>query len=268
MPKTAPRGTVMTSVDRALSLLGHFSTDRPEIGLSALARAAGFDKTTTLRCLNALERNGFVEQHPETRKYRLGVAPLHLARVRERSFPVQTLLQPVLDRIAETVQETAHASILTHRQLVTVAVSEPNRATRVNVDPSEPLPFHATASGLAVLAALPAGEREALLAETDLKAFTADTPLALDTVRAEVARAEADGICRSRGTYEDDVVGTAVPIYGWSGAPVGAVAIAAVASRYDMDLAGRIDAAVRRAGEEISQFMGQEQAQTLAPALA
>src|SRR6056297_3743457 len=71
---------VMSSVDRALSLLGRFTLESPMWGLSELARAAAMDKTTTLRCLNALERNGFVEQHPETRKYRLGFAPLHLAR--------------------------------------------------------------------------------------------------------------------------------------------------------------------------------------------
>ena len=86
MSTDTTRRTTMNSVDRALGLLRHFSVQTPEYGLSALARVSGNDKTTTLRCLTALERNGIVEQHPETKKYRIGFAPLHLSRIREKSF--------------------------------------------------------------------------------------------------------------------------------------------------------------------------------------
>ena len=52
----------MTTVDKALSLLDHFSHEQTEIGLSEFARLSGFDKSAALRMLSALVRAGFLEQ--------------------------------------------------------------------------------------------------------------------------------------------------------------------------------------------------------------
>jgi IclR family acetate operon transcriptional repressor len=123
--------TAMSTVDKALSLLRHFSVQSPELGLSELARAAGYDKTTTLRCMTALARNGFVEQDAASRKYRLGLAPINLARIREHSFPVQAVLKRHLDRLAAETGETAHASLITGGALMTAMISAPERAACV-----------------------------------------------------------------------------------------------------------------------------------------
>lgn len=247
---------MMTSVDRALSLLRHFSVDTPEIGLSALARMSGFDKTTTLRCLNALEKNGFLEQHPESRKYRLGIAPLQLARIREESFPIQSLIQPIVQRIAEAVNETAHATLISHRQLVTVTIAEPARATRVFVDPSESLPFHATASGVAILGAMSPTALKDFDLPSDFKAFTTNTPTDFPAVEIAIQAARSEGLGRAKSTFEDDVVGTAIPLLGLNGEPIGALAVAAVASRYDAALGAQIDAALHAAATELRTQMG------------
>lgn len=256
MTLDSPRRTTMNSVDRALGLLRHFSIQTPEYGLSALARVSGNDKTTTLRCLTALERNGLIEQHPETKKYRIGIAPLHLSRIREKSFPVQALLQPILEQIASDVGETAHASLLTHRDLVTVSVAEPNRATRVFVDPSLPLPFHATASGLALLAFLTPEARADLNLSEPLEVFTKGTPKSWADVEGVLASVRASGISRVFNAYEDDVIGSAVPFFGWSGKVAGVIAVAAVASRFDDALAARIETRLRHASAELSRQMG------------
>jgi len=246
----------MSSVDKALRLLQHFSVKTPEFGLSALARAAGYDKTTTLRCLTALERNGIVEQHAETKKYRIGFAPLHLSRIREASFPVHAVLSPVLNQLAAELGETTHASVFTHRELVTVAVADPSKATRVFLDPSEPLPFHATASGLAFLAFMTPEARDELQLPDDLPEYTSGTLRRRDELEDQLAEIRLTGIGRAQGTFEDDVVGTATPFFSWAGKVMGAIAVAAVASRYNDALAARIDAALRDASAEITRKMG------------
>ena len=53
----------MSSASKALELLSHFNTTRPEIGLSDMCRLAGRDKATTYRHLQVLEAAGFVEEH-------------------------------------------------------------------------------------------------------------------------------------------------------------------------------------------------------------
>ena len=246
----------MGTVDRALRLLHHFSVESPEWRLSELARGSGYDKTTTLRLMTALERNGFVEQEPVSRKYRLGVAPINLARIREQSFPLQTLVQPVLDRLADDFGETAHASLLVGGGLMNVATAEPRRAARVFVDPSIPLPIHASASGLAVLAFTSSQDRELLVLSDDLQEFTEHTVRNGADLAPMLDRIVERGFSRADRTYDIDVIGTAVPIFDWSDRPVGAIAVAAFATRYDDVLGRRIAEALMEAGRDLSRQMG------------
>jgi len=88
----------MRTVDKAMNLLNYFSTEKPEYGLSELAREAGLDKATTLRIMVSLARHGFIEQHPETKKYRLGNSVLRLARIREATGA--DLVQPLRKAMA------------------------------------------------------------------------------------------------------------------------------------------------------------------------
>lgn len=246
----------MSTVDKALSLLQHFSVLRPEIGLSEFSRLSGQDKTTVLRCLTALHRNGFVEQDEVTRRYRLGLAPMTLARMREQSFPMQALLKPHLARLSERLGETAHVTLVNGASLMTGLISEPERAARVFMDPSAMMPVHATASGIAILAFLPRERQQAWLDKTTFQRFTDHTPHTRAQVEQLVATARTKGFARSEEWFEQDVIGTAVPIFGPSGLPAGAVAVAAVASRFDAALAAGITAALFSAAATITQELG------------
>jgi DNA-binding IclR family transcriptional regulator len=248
--------TAMSTVDKALSLLRHFSVQSPELGLSELARAAGYDKTTTLRCMTALARNGFVEQDAASRKYRLGLAPINLARIREHSFPVQAVLKRHLDRLAAETGETAHASLITGGALMTAMISAPERALRVSVDPSGALPLHATASGIVITAFMPADVRDAMLANAAFEAYTDATPADAAAMTRLLASARAEGIGRTRDTFEKDVAGTAAAFFGASGLPIGAIAVAAVSSRFSHALSRKIDAALLAAASAITAELG------------
>ncbi|MEM8786947.1 MAG: IclR family transcriptional regulator [Pseudomonadota bacterium] len=246
----------MSSVDKALTLLRFFSTHLPEIGLSELARLSGHDKTTTLRCLTALKRNGFLEQDPTSRKYRVGLTPIHLAQIREHNFPVRTIIARHLEHLATTLEETAHGTLLMGDDPVAVSVRDPDRALYVRVEPSGVLPWNATASGLAISAFLPPERQAALLARPDPARFTDHTETDPDRLRAILARCRAEGLARAHATFENEVIGTAAPILDSAAAPVGAIAVAAVASRMTPELQGRIDRELRRAAAAITQDLG------------
>ncbi|MGJ8594832.1 IclR family transcriptional regulator [Sulfitobacter sp.] len=247
---------VMSTVDKALSLLRHFSLQRPEMGLSELARLAGYDKTTVLRCMTALERNGFIEQDPQSKHYRLGLAPINLARIRERSFPLLAILQPYVDALRDSTQETAHATVLSAGRLLTALVNEPDRATRVFMDPSADLPLHATASGIVIAAHLPAAERAALVAKSSFERFTEKTPTSPEALEALFTKTRARGFARAEQSYEDDVIGTAVAFFDPSGRPAGAIAVAAVASRFDAALAGKIEQELLSTAQQLTRELG------------
>jgi IclR family transcriptional regulator, acetate operon repressor len=124
-------GQVTDVVRKALSLLTVFSVAQPEIGLSDCARLTGHDKATTHRLLTTLCEEGLIEQHPDTRRYRLRAGILVLARIREASFPFAATAQAILDALSETTGETAHCSLYSNGTLAVIASVESRKANRV-----------------------------------------------------------------------------------------------------------------------------------------
>jgi DNA-binding IclR family transcriptional regulator len=248
--------TTMNTVDKALSLLRYFSPQVPELGLSELARLSDVDKTTTLRCMTALERNGFVEQDEVTRKYRIGLAPMGLAQIREHSFPVQSVVAPYLERMAQTLGETTHGTLVIGDDPVTTAIYEPDRALFVHIQPTLVLPWHATASGIAIAAFLPEPRQSALMKRLDFQSFTQNTQTGKAAFIDAMQACRTEGLARALSTYEDEVIGTAAPIFGPSGNPIGSIAVAAVTQRMTPDLQSRIDAELKDAAHHITHELG------------
>jgi DNA-binding IclR family transcriptional regulator len=248
----------MRTVDKALGLLEHFALGRPEAGLSEIARLSGLDKATVLRLLSALARHGQVEQHPESKKYRLGPGVLRLARVREASFPVVSIIQPVLERLASISSETAHGSLVSGSSLMTVGFAEPQRATRVHIDPGELLPFHATASGIAYLAYASEDVVEEVLGSAHFPSFTERTLTSASALRRKIAETRRRGFSLSNGGFELEVIGIAAPIFNWSGHAYGAVSVASIAARMTRQNERLIAGEVVQAAVEITRAMGAE----------
>lgn len=246
----------MTDVVRkALSLLGIFSTARPEIGLSEFARLTGYDKATTHRLLQTLGETGLVEQHQSSKRYRLGAGILVLARVREASFPFATVAQTMLEVLSERTGETAHCSLYSKQTLAVIASVESKKANRVSMQGAEFLPFHATASGHAFLAFASLKDVADALA-LPLKAYTAMTCTDHDLFLAAVARAEKDGFAIVDKTYEDDVIGFAAPIFGPNQTAIGAVAVAAPSHRWTQELELLLRQTVPEAAVKLSRSLG------------
>lgn len=234
-----------STVAKALSLLDHFSETEPELGLSELARRAGLDKATVHRMLTVMCDHGLVEKRGDARLYRLGAGVLRLARVREIAFPVSAVFQRSLDALSAELGETAHASLVSGRALATIGISESARGNRVSLVAGEILPFHSTASGLAVLAFAPPDLVARALAEP-LPARTPRTETDPARLRARLAAIRAAGHAEADQTNEDDVHGIAMPVFDRDGQPAGAIAVATPAHRMTPALRGRVVAALGR----------------------
>ena len=101
----------MSTIEKALMLLEHFSSNRPEIGLTEFKTRTSIDKGTLHRHLTALKNSGFLEQNYLTKAYRLGPAVIRLAAVRENTVPIVKTVQYYVDRIADNIHELVHAAL-------------------------------------------------------------------------------------------------------------------------------------------------------------
>jgi IclR family acetate operon transcriptional repressor len=246
----------MGTIGKALTLLDILSGMDREAGLTEIAHACGYDKATTRRFLVELEKHGYVEQHVESRRYRLGATLLRLARIREERYPFLRTAMPLVRELAELTGETVHLSEFSNGRLSTIHVEESGKAHRVSVKIGTLLPFHATASGLAYLAACPADRIEAELAKP-LTAYTDYTPSSSVELRQRVEETQARGYSVNHQGMEAGVVSASAAITPPGGRPIGCITVAAPLVRTDDERMREHGLAARAAAVRISEaFFG------------
>ena len=246
----------MGTVSKALELLNVFSRSRPLIGLSDLARLTAQNKATCYRLMSELQAHGLVEQVGTGREYRLGPALLRLAALREAEVPTRDAALPVLQALARSTGETAHVSGLVAGELRMIAFAYSSaHAMKVMMEDADHLPFHATSSGLAVLAFMAPNARHAILSQP-LDPRTDRTMTDPAALRDRLKTVRAAGIADSQGGFEVDVNSLAVPLFDALGQCSGALAVAAPAQRMTADHAAGIRRALIGAGREMTKVWG------------
>lgn len=246
----------MGTITKALDLLNMFAPDRPEIGLADFVRLSGRDKATVHRHLTELAENGFLEQNPETRAYRLGPAVLRLSTLRESLFPMRKLLSSFVVDLSNEVGELVHASLLQTAELSPLVHADPQlHGVQVHFDIAEMLPLHATSSGIAALAFCPEATRKSILAgplpkHTDR---TVSDPRDLEALIEDVRRY---GVCKLTGAFDGDVSSVGAPLFGEGMRVIGAMAVAVPTIRISPDRLRTIAGHLLRTAENASTALG------------
>ncbi|WP_439592106.1 IclR family transcriptional regulator [Microbacterium sp.] len=242
------------AADQTLRILAHLAEQRGPVAASALATALGIPRSTVYFLLATLEEHGFVVHVPGERRWGLGTAAFELAGGFARQQPLARLGRPLVAALADRTGESAHLAVMTGRDVLYLVEERAPRRPALVTDVGVRLPAHLTATGRAMLAALPREQVRALY--PDASAFADRTGRGPGSPRE--LRDLLRGV-RSRGFAEEDgevtlglrSVGTAVLDHArWpsaavavtfeSDAPVDAEALAEVVEATAAELARRI----------------------------
>ncbi len=246
----------MGTITKALELLNYFSISTPEIGLAEFVKRSGRDKATVHRHLTELAENGFLEQHPTTRAYRLGPAILRLTSVREATHPMRRVVMPIVEKLSEEVGELMHMSLFERDHLSPVCHADPRRhGIQVHFDEAELLPLHATSSGMAYLA-FADGTLVRKVLSRKLKAYTKHTVTEPDQIRRQIENARASGFGLVAQGFDYDVTSQAVPVFGPDGNAIGAIAVAVPNVRFTTEKSLEIRKTLLRAFQQINHSIG------------
>ena len=246
----------MGTITKALDLLNFFAKQKPEIGLTEFVRLVNRDKATVHRHLTELMENGFLEQNPVTRAYRLGPAILRLSGVREATHPLRSVLRPIVEDIARQVGELTHVSLLQGDVLSPALHFDPMiHGTQVAFDESEILPLHATSSGLAVLAFADEDVTRSVL-KRPLTKYADGTITTAEELRSVLDEVRRTGTASQDRTFDSEVCSQGAPLFGVGGKVVGAVSIALPAVRDTDEKRAEIREALRDGMVRITQQLG------------
>jgi len=164
---------IIHSLNKGLEVLEMVAADGGEAALSDLTRRLNWDKSTIFRLLTTLIRRGYVEQDPDTKRYRLGYRILHLERYLFQSLDLPRLSRDLLTDLSNATGEAAHLATLHRNQVIIIAQRESPERMAVNAHVGSIEPLHCTALGKAILMQL---SGQALEDAAGSITFTAHTP--------------------------------------------------------------------------------------------
>jgi DNA-binding IclR family transcriptional regulator len=243
------------SVDRAVSVLEILAREG-SAGVSEVAAEIGVHKSTAFRLLAALEERDLVEQNSERGKYQLGFGVLRLASAIPARLDLVRQAGPVLDELAQRIDETINLAVVRENYSVHVQQALGSAAVASQNWVGQLTPLHATSSGKILLAHLADDQVDQVLDAAGLKAFTEHTVTSRKVLRAQLAEVRESGFATTYEELEAGLNAAAVPVRDHTGEVVAALAASGPAYRFD---AARIDAVaddLRQAGERVSQRMG------------
>jgi IclR family transcriptional regulator, acetate operon repressor len=200
-------------LERTFGILEVFTEAQPEWSATQVARELDLPVPTVHRILGALKRLGYVSQHEDTRRFRLGVAALSLGERARALADLRPAAIGPLRQLSEATSETALLTVLNPARDRSVCLErvETSQPLRLSVQPGRQLPLHAGASQKALLAFMPEGEIDRLTAQPLERCCTA-TITSGPALRRELAAIRARGWASSYEETNIGVWGVAVPV--------------------------------------------------------
>jgi len=204
---------------RMLAVFEAIARGQP-LGVSALARGLDADKSAVQRDLMTLADAGWIAQSPEGGGWELTPHVLTLARPPHSSASLRVRVRPVLERLRAATGETAYLAVPDGDHFVVVDAVDSPHLLRMVPPVGIVIPMAGSATGRAVLAALPESEREAVLGEPVSAALA-----------AELAATRKRGFAINDGDIVAGALAMAALVRGPGGAVVGSLVLTAPAER-------------------------------------
>lgn len=218
--------TQVPAATRTLRVLRFLASQPTPVALDRISRACDLPRSTAYHLINAMIAEGFVVHLEDEQRYGLGVAAFEVGSGFARQEPLQRIARRPLASLVDTTGYGGHLAVLHGRDVLYVieerAPGRPPLVTDVGVR----LPAHLTASGRAILMALPSSQVRALY--PDRSAFVdrlGTGPATLSELRRVLSEARQRGHAVEDGEVSDGLASVAAPVLDHNAHPVAAVAL-------------------------------------------
>ncbi|UJW81211.1 IclR family transcriptional regulator [Hydrogenophaga sp. SL48] len=243
------------TLERAIGLIRILAAGGTEgCRLVDLQQTSGLTKPTVHRILGTLKQQGMVEQVDDSRRYRLGQELAVLGWSANRTvYDIKELAAEDLAAVAAKTGDTGFLAIRSGTEAVCIdrlAGAYPVKAFTVEVGTRRPLGVGAT--GVALLAALPPDESEAVL-DVVKESLVRYPNAGLRQIREAVQRARQAGYALSDGLMLKGVRGVAVVIRDSAGRPIAGIGIGAINDRLSPSRIPEIVRVLRHHANHIEQ---------------
>ena len=220
------------SVGKVFAVLNCFKAGGEELSLKEVVEHSIFDKSTAHRYLFTLCAEGYIEQNPATRRYKLGKQVLDLTFHFLRSNTLVESLNPIMLDLSRTTGEKISLSLLDDNHLVHVMRHQTNNNQYHASLIGRRVPLFCTAGGRAVLSHFNDDDLASYMSTAIIKPWTNFTLTSLSKIQNEIklTRKRGYGLVYNEFIFGEVALGAAV--LSADGRPLGALHISGVSTKW------------------------------------
>ncbi|MCT9820678.1 IclR family transcriptional regulator [Microbacterium sp. W1N] len=216
----------MPAADQTLRILTFLARQRGPVPARTIAEQLAVPRSSVYHLLAAMAAHGFVVHLEGEKRWGLGTAAFELAGGFSRQQPLTRLGRALVAGLADRTGESAHLAVMTGRDVLYLVEERAPRRPALVTDVGVRLPSHLTATGRAMLAALPREQVRALY--PDAGAFADRTgrgPARPGELRELLRRVRADGFATEDGEVSIGFRSVGVAVTDHAGWPAAAFAV-------------------------------------------
>lgn len=230
-------GSKVPAADNTLRILRLLASRKNPTPAAMIASLLQLPRSSVYQLLTVMNERGFVTHYPEDKSYGLGIAAFELSSAYTRQEPLARLGAPLIAQLVDKVGESAHLAILHGSDVLYIVEERAKGRPSLVTDVGVRLPSHLTASGRAILAALPKSQVRALY--PNAASFTdrvqQSSITSYSQLRRELEQCTQRGYAVERGDVTEDFHSLAVEIRDANDWPVAAVAVTFLAEKVPED---------------------------------
>ncbi|HEV7247490.1 MAG TPA: IclR family transcriptional regulator C-terminal domain-containing protein [Shinella sp.] len=223
----------VTSFARGLDVIRTFTRSKPRMTLSEVAEQADMNRAAARRFLLTLVREGYAEF--DGKYFGLNPKILELGFSALASMSLPETVQPVLNDLAEKLQESCFCVLLDGDSTVYIAAAKSRRMINVSIELGSRAPAHCMSSGRVLLGSLKAEELDAILESIKLEQITENTVTSKLKLRSAIRDARTKGYSIVDQEYEIGLRSISVPIADRAGHVIAALNVCCPSPRYTLE---------------------------------
>jgi DNA-binding IclR family transcriptional regulator len=196
-------------------IIGCFSLNNEELGINEIARKLNYYPSKVHRILATMERYGFLDKIPTTKKYRIGLRFLQVGLLYPLNHPVIRITRPHAMEIAKNFTTNVSIGMLSKTKPYCAVIID----SFVNFDPTillnrvtNNVSLHCSSLGKALLSFSEKEFADSIIQSIELKKFTASTITDRNELKKEIRNTRKRGYALDEGEVKPDQFCIGVPI--------------------------------------------------------
>jgi IclR family transcriptional regulator, KDG regulon repressor len=246
-----------TTVTKVCRIMEQFH-ERQSLGVTDLAKSTGLLPSDVHRILSSLRANHYVDQDPDTKKYRLGVALMRLGLTALERNVLREKARPILLELSKRIGATTHLALLDEQRLELILVHQIKgpSAAMFQTHLGEVEHLHSTALGKTVLASLDRQTLRTVLQRNGMARSTSHTITDAGTLETQLEEIQRCGYAVDREEFTPSVCCIGSAVRDRTDAVAGAISASMPSALFLSWNEARLGAILKGAASKLSTIIG------------